>query len=209
MEWSIQEIARRAGTTSRTLRHYGDLGLLAPSRIGSNGYRYYDQDALVRLQRILLLRELGLSLPAIKDVLEGQRDTAVALRAHLRLLEQEQARIGRQIASVRTTLHKTQEGTELMADEVFDGFDHTAHEQEVTERWGRDAYEEGDRWWRSLGPGQKKAFQDEHEAIQAARQTSSRAASIEVFMSASVNAIAWFSMIGRPNWTRSLAYSSA
>ncbi|MEU9932067.1 MerR family transcriptional regulator [Streptomyces anulatus] len=165
MEWSIQEIARQAGTTSRTLRHYGDLGLLTPSRIGSNGYRYYDQDALVRLQRILLLRELGLSLPAIKDVLAGQRDTVVALRAHLRLLEQEQARIGRQIASVRTTLHKTQEGTELMADEVFDGFDHTAHEQEVTERWGRDAYEEGDRWWRSLGPQQKKAFQDEHEAI--------------------------------------------
>ncbi|MGW8985345.1 MerR family transcriptional regulator [Streptomyces parvus] len=165
MEWSIQEIARRAGTTSRTLRHYGDLGLLTPSRIGSNGYRYYDQDALVRLQRILLLRELGLSLPAIKDVLEGQRDTAVALRAHLRLLEQEQARIGRQIASVRTTLHKTQEGMELMAAEVFDGFDHTAHEQEVTERWGRDAYEEGDRWWRSLGDAEKKAFQDEHEAI--------------------------------------------
>ncbi|MEW2063401.1 MerR family transcriptional regulator [Streptomyces sp. NPDC007002] len=165
MEWSIQEIARQAGTTSRTLRHYGDIGLLAPSRTGSNGYRYYDQDALVRLQRILLLRELGLSLPAIKDVLEGQRDTAVALRAHLRLLEQEQARIGRQIASVRTTLHKTREGMELMAAEVLDGFDHTAHEQEVTERWGRDAYEEGDRWWRSLGDGEKKAFRDEHEAI--------------------------------------------
>ncbi|MFD3416014.1 MerR family transcriptional regulator [Streptomyces cyaneofuscatus] len=165
MEWSIQEIARKAGTTSRALRHYGDLGLLAPSRLGSNGYRYYDQDALVRLQRILLLRELGLSLPAIKGVLEGQRDAAVALRAHLRLLEQEQARIGRQIASVRTTLHKTQEGTELMAEEVFDGFDHTAHEREVTERWGRAAYEEGDRWWRSLGEADKKAFQGEHEAI--------------------------------------------
>ncbi|MGW5068008.1 MerR family transcriptional regulator [Streptomyces cyaneofuscatus] len=165
MEWSIQEIARKAGTTSRTLRHYGDLGLLAPSRLGSNGYRYYDQDALVRLQRILLLRELGLSLPAIKGVLEGQRDTAVALRAHLRLLEQEQARIGRQIASVRTTLHKTEEGRELMAEEVFDGFDHTAHEREVTERWGRAAYEEGDRWWRALGEAEKKAFQDQHEAI--------------------------------------------
>ncbi|MFI9190600.1 MerR family transcriptional regulator [Streptomyces californicus] len=165
MEWSIQEIARRAGTTSRTLRHYGELGLLAPSRVGSNGYRYYDQDALVRLQRILLLRELGLSLPAIKDVLEGQRDTAVALRAHLRLLEQEQARIGRQIASVRTTLHKTLEGTELMADEVFDGFDHTVHEQEVTERWGREAYTAGDRWWRALGTAEKQAFQDEHEVI--------------------------------------------
>ncbi|AXI72917.1 MerR family transcriptional regulator [Streptomyces cavourensis] len=165
MEWSIQEVARKAGTTSRTLRHYGDLGLLVPSRVGSNGYRYYDQDALVRLQRILLLRELGLSLPAIKDVLEGQRDTGAALRAHLRLLELEQARIGRQIASVRTTLHRTEEGRELMAEEVFDGFDHTAHEREVTERWGRAAYEEGDRWWRSLGEEGRRAFLDEHEAI--------------------------------------------
>jgi Predicted transcriptional regulators len=165
MEWSIQEIARRAGTTSRTLRHYGDLGLLVPSRIGANGYRYYDQDALVRLQRILLLRELGLSLSAIRDVLEGQRDTAVALRAHLRLLEQEQERIGRQIASVRTTLQGTEEGRELMAEDILDGFDHTVYRQEVTERWGREAYEKSDRWWRSLSKEERAQFQGVHEAI--------------------------------------------
>ncbi|MFF0075317.1 MerR family transcriptional regulator [Streptomyces sp. NPDC005494] len=165
MEWSIQEIARQAGTTSRTLRHYGDLGLLTPSRTGANGYRYYDQEALVRLQRILLLRELGLSLPAIKDVLEGQRDTSAALRSHLRLLEQERERIGRQIASVRTTLHRTEEGEGLMAEEVFDGFDHTVYEQEVTERWGREAYQRGDRWWKGLGPDGRARFQEEHEWI--------------------------------------------
>ncbi|MFJ5828309.1 MerR family transcriptional regulator [Streptomyces sp. NPDC093089] len=165
MEWSIQEVAKKAGTTSRTLRHYGERGLLEPSRIGANGYRYYDQRALVRLQRILLLRELGLSLPAIAEVLEGQRDTSAALRTHLALLEQERERIGRQIASVRTTLHKTENGEELMADEVFDGFDHTVYEQEVTERWGRDAYARGDRWWRSLDATQKKAFMDEQAAI--------------------------------------------
>ncbi|MER6995163.1 MerR family transcriptional regulator [Streptomyces sp. NPDC000410] len=164
-EWSIQEIAKKAGTTSRTLRHYGDLGLLAPSRIGANGYRYYDQDALVRLQRILLLRELGLGLPAIAQVLEGQRDTTAALLTHLRLLEQERERIGRQIASVRTTLDRTERGEELMAEEVFDGFDHTQYEQEVTERWGRDAYEKGDRWWRSLSAAEKRAFQEQQAAI--------------------------------------------
>lgn len=165
MEWSIQEIAKKAGTTSRTLRHYGDRGLLEPSRIGANGYRYYDQAALVRLQRILLLRELGLSLPAIAEVLAGQRDTSAALRTHLSLLEQERERIGRQIASVRTTLHKTENGEELMADEVFDGFDHTVYEEEVTERWGRGAYEKADRWWRSLTPAQKKMFMDEQSGI--------------------------------------------
>ncbi|MDV9188662.1 MerR family transcriptional regulator [Streptomyces sp. SR27] len=165
MEWSIQEIAKKAGTTSRTLRHYGERGLLEPSRIGANGYRYYDQAALVRLQRILLLRELGLSLPAIAEVLEGQRDTSAALRTHLALLEQERERLGRRIASVRTTLHKTENGEELMADDVFDGFDHTAYEEEVTERWGRDAYAKGDRWWRSLDAARKKAFMDEQAGI--------------------------------------------
>ncbi|SFP81120.1 DNA-binding transcriptional regulator, MerR family [Amycolatopsis arida] len=160
-EWSIQEVARSAGTTSRTLRHYDELGLLRPSRVGHNGYRYYDQGCLVRLQRILLLRELGLGLPTIAQILDGERDTAAALRTHLKLLEQERERIGRQIESVRTTLRKTEGGEELMADEVFDGFDHTKYEQEVTERWGREAYERGDRWWRSLGDAEKKAFQQD------------------------------------------------
>lgn len=160
-EWSIQDIVRVAGTTSRTLRHYGDIGLLEPSRIGSNGYRYYDQNSLVRLQRIMLLRELGLGLPAIAEVLNGQQDTAKALRTHLELLEQERQRIGRQIESVKTTLSKTEKGEPLMATEIFDGFDHTQYEQEVTERWGRDAYEKGDRWWRSLTDDEKRAFQQQ------------------------------------------------
>jgi MerR family transcriptional regulator, thiopeptide resistance regulator len=167
MEWSIQEIARRAGTTSRTLRHYGDVGLLAPSRVGANGYRYYGPEELVRLQRILLLRELGLGLPAIAEVLAGQRDTAAALRTHLRILEQERERLGRQIASVRTTLHRTEKGEEPMAEEMFDGFDHTRYEEEVTERWGRNAWEDGNRWWSSLDAEQRRAHLAAHDAIAA------------------------------------------
>ena len=161
MEWSIQDIARSAGTTSRTLRHYGAIGLLEPSRIGGNGYRYYDEQALVRLQRILLLRELGLGLPAIAEVLDGQRNSAMALETHLDLLEQEQRRIGRQIASVRTTLRKLRGGERLMAEEVFDGFDHTKYEKEVTEKWGAEAYRKGDQWWSSLSADEKKAHQQE------------------------------------------------
>ncbi|MDP9399049.1 MAG: MerR family transcriptional regulator [Actinomycetota bacterium] len=175
MEWSIQDLARAAGTTSRTLRHYGEVGLLESSRVGSNGYRYYDQDALVRLQRILLLRELGLGLPAIAEVLHGQRDVAAALRTHLDLLELERQRIDRRIESVRTTLRKTERGERLMAAEAFDGFDHTAYEQEVTERWGRDAYDKGDRWWRSLSEADKEAFQQQQRDLAEAFGEANRA----------------------------------
>ncbi|MQY26921.1 MerR family transcriptional regulator [Nocardia aurantia] len=166
-EWSIQELARAAGTTSRTLRHYGQLGLLPPARIGANGYRYYDQDAMLRLQRILLLRELGLGLPVIAEVLAGQQDTAAALRAQLGLLERERERITRQIASVHTTLRKTEAGEPLMAEEVFDGFDHTRYRDEVIERWGRESYDSGDRWWRSMTDAQRQEHGQRHLDIAA------------------------------------------
>ena len=103
MDWSIQEIARLAGTTSRTLRHYDDVGLLRPSRVGANGYRYYDEDALVRLQRILLLRELGLGSRRSPRCSSQRRTTPHALRTHLEWLRQEQDRLARQIASGRAT----------------------------------------------------------------------------------------------------------
>jgi DNA-binding transcriptional MerR regulator len=156
MDWSIQEIARHAGTTSRTLRHYGDIGLLRPSRVGANGYRYYDEQALVRLQRILLLRDLG--LPAIADVLARSTEQAGALRAHLDWLRREQDRLALQIAAVEDTLNKLEGGEQLMAENMFDGFDHTRYQDEVEERWGKDAYAKGDTWWRSMTDAEKAAW---------------------------------------------------
>ncbi|MWB97254.1 MerR family transcriptional regulator [Agromyces seonyuensis] len=150
-DWSIQEVARLAGTTSRTLRHYGDLGLLPPSRVAANGYRHYDEDALVRLQRILLLRDLGLGLGDIADVLDTEASAPVALRSHLRSLERERERLGRQIAAVERTITALDEGAGLMEADMFDGFDHTQYEEEVAERWGADAYRSSDAWWRGLG----------------------------------------------------------
>lgn len=158
-EWSIQQIAKLAGTTSRTLRHYDDIGLLAPSSIGRNGYRHYDQASLVRLQRILLLRELGLGLPQIADVLGREASEAHALESHLAWLRQEQNRLARQIASVETTISALRGGERLMAENMFDGFDHTQYKDEVEERWGKKAYADSDRWWRSMSADDKAAWQ--------------------------------------------------
>jgi DNA-binding transcriptional MerR regulator len=164
-DWSIQEIARLAGTTSRTLRHYDDIGLLPPSRIASNGYRHYDGQALVRLQRILLLRELGLGLPQIADVLGSSRDRdaavseSSALETHLALLREEQTRLARQIASVESTITALRGGENLMAENMFDGFDHTTHKEEVEQRWGKKAYADSDSWWRGMTDAQRTEWQ--------------------------------------------------
>ena len=158
MDWSIQDIARLSGTTSRTLRHYDDIGLLKPSRIGSNGYRHYDENALATLQRILLLRELGLGLPAIAEVLAGQTRHADALLTHLHWLQKEKERLDRQIGAVEKTITKMEGGERLMAEEMFDGFDHTQYKVEVEERWGTEAYAKSDAWWRSQTAEQKASW---------------------------------------------------
>jgi DNA-binding transcriptional MerR regulator len=167
MERSIQDIARLAGTTSRTLRHYDDIGLLAPSRIGENGYRYYDRDALVRLQRILLLRDLGLGLPAIADVLRNQTDAAPALRNHLSWLRDERARLARQIGAVESTIQAMEGGEQIMAEDMLDGFDHTQYKDEVEERWGKQAYAKSDAWWRSKSAAEKKEWQESQKRLAA------------------------------------------
>ncbi len=164
-EWSIQEVARLAGTTSRALRHYQDAGLLIPSRIGSNGYRYYDRHALVRLQRILMLRELGLGLAAIGEVLDGQRDSAAALRSHLGWLRVEKDRLDRQIASVSRTITTMEGGEPIMAEDMLDGFDHTQYKDEVEQRWGAQAYADSDRWYRGLDDAGKRQFFEEGRSI--------------------------------------------
>lgn len=161
MEYSIQEVAKAAGTTSRTLRHYDNIGLVSPSRIGANGYRYYDNSSLVRLQRVLLLRQLGLGLDAIRDVLQGQEAEptveARILSDHLELLRKEQRRIAVQIGSVERTIaalteaDKQSEGVNLMEQNIFEGFDHTQYKDEVEQRWGANAYVKSDQWWRGLG----------------------------------------------------------
>lgn len=168
MEWSIQEVAKITRTTSRTLRHYGDQGLLEPARVTSSGMRYYDRDGLVRLQRILLLRGLGLSLPSIAEVLSKQTDSASALTEHIEWLEQEKSRIDRQIDSVRRTLTSIRQGGDITMNEMFDGFDHSQHETEVRERWGDKAWNDSNDWWTSLSSTEQQGFKEHAAAVNGA-----------------------------------------
>jgi DNA-binding transcriptional MerR regulator len=99
-------------------------GCSRPPASARTGYRYYDANTLLRLQRIVLLRELGLGIPAIAQILEGGTADVDALASHLGWLEQEKSRLERQIASVERTIRSLQVGGEIMAEQMFDGFDH-------------------------------------------------------------------------------------
>lgn len=156
--WTIQDVARATGLTSRTLRLYGDIGLLPASSTEAGGIRRYDDAALLTLQRILLLRDLGLPLAVIGEVIDDDGGDAVAhLRTHLDLLQVERSSLDRRILAVRRTI-EAREGDGPMTSEMFDGFDHPQHEEEVARRWGAQSYADGDRWWRGLTADDRRAF---------------------------------------------------
>ena len=71
MEYTITKLAKLACISSRTLRYYDEIGLLKPLNINSSGYRIYGQKELKRLQQILFLRQFGLELTAISQILNS------------------------------------------------------------------------------------------------------------------------------------------
>lgn len=163
--WSIQEVVQASGTTSRTLRHYQRIGLLEPCRSGSGGQRFYDADGLLRLQRILLLRGLGLGLREIGRVLDERIRIEDALEGHARELERERDRLDAVAASVRDTISMIEEGGELVAEKMFEGFDHTRYREEVEQRWGSEAYANADAWWRSLGEDERQRHRNALDSL--------------------------------------------
>ncbi|NUP34822.1 MAG: MerR family transcriptional regulator [Streptomycetaceae bacterium] len=104
MDWPIADVARMAGITARTLRHYDETGLLPPARIGANGHRYYEEKQLLRLQQILVLRALGVGLPEIGRILSEQVDQVDALRTHHRRLLAERDRLDALAGTVSRTI---------------------------------------------------------------------------------------------------------
>ncbi|MFM6974493.1 MAG: MerR family transcriptional regulator [Agromyces sp.] len=161
---SITEVTRITGVSSRTLRHYEAIGLL-PSIRAANDYRMYDEAALVRLQRILVLRELGVSLARIASVLDAEREPAEALREHAHELRAHRARLTRQIAAVERAATALENGESIMDAEPFDGFDHRQYREEVTEKWGADAYASGDRWWRGMSESDRGAWKERSDDL--------------------------------------------
>ena len=122
MAWSIAEVARMSKVTARTLRHYDDVGLVKPAYVGSNGHRYYREPELLQLQQVLLLRELGLGLGAIAEVLAGDRDQVAALRQHEQWLRSERERLAQLAETVSRTIRQLQGEEHMTAPELFEGF---------------------------------------------------------------------------------------
>lgn len=173
--WTIGELARLSGVTSRTLRHYDAIDLLAPRGVGPGGRRVYGRRELLRLQQILVLRELDVSLPAVAEILsgdgaaddEGGARMLRRLREHLAALLAERDRFDRLARTVSSTITALEKGEDMAADKLYEGFDQGKYEDEARERWGDETVDRGNAAWERMGPAGRATFGREAAAINA------------------------------------------
>lgn len=171
----VGEVARLAGVTVRTLHHYDEIGLLRPGGRTTAGYRRYDERDLLRLQRVLAYRELGLGLDEIGRLLDAPRDEPddelVLLRRQHEEITRRIERLRQVLAAVQTTMEARTMGIDLTPQEILEVFgddDPTRYADEAQERWGgTDAWEQSQRRTRAYTAADWRRMREEQDAVNA------------------------------------------
>jgi DNA-binding transcriptional MerR regulator len=169
MQYSVKKLAKMSGVSARTLHYYDEIGLLTPSRDPHNGYRLYRQGDLLRLQQILFLRELGLSLEEIHAWLDQPGyDLLSSLEQHRKALLARQKRLERLVATVEHTLESLKGNSVMENQDLFAGFSEEKqkeYEVEVERRYGTEKLHESQRRWGSYSADKKRQIMEEGKQI--------------------------------------------
>jgi DNA-binding transcriptional MerR regulator len=136
---TVKQVAKLSGVSVRALHHYDEIGLLKPASIGRNRYRYYGQEELLRLQQILLHRELDIPLNEIGAILDDPKfDQLEALKQQRHKLALEARRYARLVKTIdRTIASLTGDDTMRNAD-LYKGI--SPEKQAEYEAWLIDKY---------------------------------------------------------------------
>src|SRR6478609_8504232 len=100
MAYTVGELAKLTGVTVRALHHYDEIGLVRPSQRTSAGHRLYDERDVLRLQQVLLFRELGLPLDEIAAAIDATESREELLRQHKGVLLAKRARLDAMLAAL-------------------------------------------------------------------------------------------------------------
>jgi DNA-binding transcriptional MerR regulator len=141
MAHTVKTVAAMSGVSIRTLHFYDEVGLLKPAYVGANGYRFYEEAQLLRLQQILFYRKLGFKLERIKKVLDQPNfDKVRALESHRKVLRKDLAHTRLLIKTIEKTLEHLKGTKKMKAEELFKGFDpeqQARHEKYLVNRFGQ------------------------------------------------------------------------
>ena len=167
--FTVKQLSKLAGITPRTLHYYDEIDLLKPSRIGENGYRYYGEEALLRLQQILLYRELDLPLDQIREIMGG-RDFNVlgALESHRHNLHRRITHMQRLITTVDDTILHLKGQKEMNDRQFFEGFSNeqqAAYEQEAMQTYDPETVKASSRRWKGYSAAEKQRIGEEGNAV--------------------------------------------
>ena len=139
MKMQVKEFADFTGVSVRTLHYYDEIGLLTPASVDrSTGYRFYDENSLLRMQEILFYRELDFSLKSIGEILSSPNyDKNKALNEQKYLLTLKKERLERLISAIDSAV----KGENVM--KAFDNSEFEKYKTEAKEKWGQtQAYRE-------------------------------------------------------------------
>lgn len=171
MAYTVKQLAQLAGVSVRTLHHYDEIRLLNPPVIGANGYRYYDERSLLRLQSILFYRELDFPLAAIKAALDRPDfDPVQALREQRTALEVRLGRLHALIATIDRTLGHLNGDTIMQPKKLFAGLTPEQEKQyadEAARRWDPKIVRASQKKYATFTAAQKQRIADEGNAIYA------------------------------------------
>lgn len=138
---TVGDVAKLSGVSVRTLHHYDTIGLLKPALIRPNGYRYYKQAELLRLQEILFYRAIDLSLADIKALLDGPTPMPARLKKHRAELVRRAERQANMIATLDATISHLMEETTMANQDLYTPF--SEETQAEYENWLIDTYGSG------------------------------------------------------------------
>ena len=137
---TVKQLAAISGVTVRALHYYDEIDLLKPATIGANGYRRYGQQELLRLQRILFHRDLGVPLSAIAELLEREGEDQIAvLRQHRDKLVAERERYRVLIETIDRTIEELNGKRPMNNANLYQGFSperQAGYEAWLIERYG-------------------------------------------------------------------------
>ncbi|WP_242527348.1 MerR family transcriptional regulator [Ktedonosporobacter rubrisoli] len=105
----IGDLAERTNTTPQTIRYYEQLGLLGPVQREGRKYRQYSEEAVARLEKIAMLKQLGLSLEQIRDVIDLYFEDATGIRGKrkvVEMLKKQRRETQEKIGSLQQFLHE-------------------------------------------------------------------------------------------------------
>ena len=172
MTYTISELAKLAGISTRTLRYYDKIGLLVPEK-SANRYRIYGEKDVDRLQQILFYRELGLPLVDIKTIMASRDfDRMAALQSHLEAMKTRRSQLDILIANVEKTISTAKGDTVMNDKEKFDGFmqklvddNEKEYGREVRAKHGNDAVDRSNMKVKNMSREQYGEVEDLSHAV--------------------------------------------